>query len=243
MAESRIITSQYVQIDQTPAGVGERIFSRIIDYLIIFAYMYGLYQLIDKTKLYILFNNNDYMVVGIFLFLMPAVFYSFLFETFNRGRSLGKMAFGMRVVMRDGTTPTVGAYLMRWMLLIVDVWMSWIGLLVMLLNGHNQRLGDLAAGTIVIKERDYHRIHVSLDEFNHLSRTYRPVFPQAENLSLEQVNIINEALTRFDDNRPRRLETLATKAKEFLNITSNLDNETFLQTLTRDYQYFALEEI
>ncbi|MDR2916997.1 MAG: RDD family protein [Tannerella sp.] len=239
--ETRIITSQYVQIDQTPAGVGERIFARMLDYLIMFLYSLGIFYVIDSFSMKSLFRN-DYGILWIFILYIPVIFYSFLWEILNRGRSPGKMAFGMRVVMRDGTTPTIGAYLIRWMLLLIDTW-GWIGIIVILLNKNNQRLGDLAAGTIVIKERDYHRIQISLDEFNYLSRGYKPVYPQAENLSLEQVNTINEALVRYDSHRSRRIIALSGKVKEFLKITPLVDDETFLRTLTRDYQYYALEEI
>ena len=240
--EARIITSQYVQIDQTPAGVGERIFARLLDFLIMFLYGIGFLYLNESAGISSLFNG-DYMMLVVFIACLPVIFYSLIWELLNRGRSPGKMAFGMRVVMRDGTTPTLGAYSMRWMLMLIDVWFSGIGLAIILLNKNNQRFGDLAAGTMVIKERDYHRMQVSLDEFDYLSRGYKPVFRQAENLSLEQVNIIHETLTRDDVNRPRRIAELAGKVKEFLKITPSTDDESFLHTLTRDYQYFALEEI
>jgi len=230
-----------VQIDQTPAGVGERIFARMLDYLIMFIYIMGIYYLSEQDAFRFLMRH-DYGALFLFIFFIPVIFYSLLWEILNRGRSPGKMAFGMRVVMRDGTTPTIGAYLMRWMLLLVDTW-AWVGIVVILLNRNNQRLGDLSAGTIVIKERDYHHIQVSLDEFNHLSRGYVPAYPQAENLSLEQVNTITEALTRYDANRFRRIAALSDKVRSFLKITPPVDDETFLKTLTRDYQYYALEEI
>lgn len=241
MSGTGIITSQYVQIDLTPAGIGERIFARMLDYLVMFVYVMGLAYLLDATRFSRMFGS-EYEVLVVFVLLIPVIFYSLLWEVLNRGRSLGKMAFGMRVVMRDGTTPTLGAYVMRWILLIIDTW-AWMGIIVILLNKNNQRLGDLAAGTMVIKERDYRRIQVSLDEFNYLSRGYKPVFPQAENLSLEQLNTIHEALARYDGSRPRRIAALAAKVREFLKVMPPGDDETFLRTLTRDYQYYALEEI
>ena len=240
--DTRIITSQYVQIDQTPAGVGERIFARLLDSLILFLYCTGLFYLMNKIGKYVSLYS-DYEILLIVVFILPAIFYSFLWELLNRGRSPGKLAFGMRVVMRDGTTPTVGAYLMRWLLLLIDFWFSQIGIAFILMNKNNQRLGDLAAGTMVIKERDYHRIQVSLDEFNYLSRNYKPVFPQAENLSLEQIDIIHEALNRNDIHRSRRIMELSGKVREFLRISPSVNDETFLYTLTRDYQYYALEEV
>jgi hypothetical protein len=54
-------------------------------------------------------------------------------------------------------------------------------------------MGDLAAGTMVIKEQNYRKIHVSLDEFDYLTKDYRPTYPQAADLSLEQINVITIA--------------------------------------------------
>ncbi|MDR3308844.1 MAG: RDD family protein [Tannerella sp.] len=242
MSETSIITSQYVEIEQTPAGVGERIFARIIDYIIMFVFLMGFYYFISEVQLTDVASNDIELLIA-FIWMLPAVFYSLIWEIFNRGRSPGKMAFGMRVVMRDGSTPTLGGYFLRWMLLLIDVYCSWAGIVVILLNKNNQRLGDLAAGTVVIKERDYKRIHVSLDEFDHLTRGYHPVYLQAENLSLEQVSTITETLTRNDVNRTRRIAHLSIKVREFLAIDPPSDDEIFLQTLIRDYQYFVLEEI
>jgi uncharacterized RDD family membrane protein YckC len=47
----------------------------------------------------------------------------------------------MCVVMRDGTTPTLGVYFLRWLLLLMDTW-GWTGVVVILLNKNNRRLGD-----------------------------------------------------------------------------------------------------
>ena len=240
MTETNIITNQYVQIDRTPAGIGERIFARILDYLIMAVYLAGLYYLFDLLSM--LRVGDEARLTALFLFSLPVIGYSFFWEMLNHGQSPGKKAFGLRVVMCDGTTPAAGAYFLRWLLLIPDTF-AWTGVIVILLNSRNQRLGDLAAGTVVIKERDYRRIRISLDEFDYLSGNYRPVFPQAENLSPEQVETISETLRRRDAHRQRRIAALARKVKAFLRIDSSLDDETFLLTLVRDCRYYALEEI
>ncbi len=236
MSERQIITSQFVRIEQTPAGLGERIFARILDYVIMVVYISGLFYIVNNQW----FNGNWLLLF--FLFSIPVIFYSFLWEVFNNGQSPGKKAFGIRVVMRDGTTPSVGAYMIRWILLIVDTFM-WAGVLCIIVNKENQRLGDLSAGTIVIKERNYRQIQVSLDEYDYLEDNYKPVFTQAENLSLEQVNTITETLSRYDSRRRQRVTALAAKVKEFLNVASSFDDETFLNKLIRDYQYYALQII
>ena len=105
-------------------------------------------------------------------------------------------------------------------------------------------MGDLAAGTMVIKEKNYRMIHVSLDEFDYLTKDYRPTYPQASDLSLEQINVITRTLQSGKKDRTRRIASLAKKVQELLSITPHDSNpENFLQTILRDYQYYALEEI
>lgn len=67
---------------------------------------------------------------------------------------LWQKLINIRVVKVDGSTPSIGSYLLRWLLFPIDGPItSGLGLLVVLLNKNNQRLGDLAAGTMVIKEK------------------------------------------------------------------------------------------
>jgi len=244
MADSTIITSQYVQIDQTPASIGERILARAIDIILIIVYMYAVLVIIGVFSGATKIIDEDLFYVFFMLFMIPAFFYSLLWEVFNQGQSPGKKLLGIRVVMKDGTTPNLSAYLLRWLLLLADLHiMQFIGIISIALTKNNQRIGDLAAGTLVIKEKNFHKINVTLDEFRHLSMDYRPVFPQAENLSLEQINLINQTLFRYDAERSQRLHELGMKVREFLKINPPVNNEALLQTLTRDYQYYALEEI
>ncbi|MDR0845560.1 MAG: RDD family protein [Tannerella sp.] len=241
MADSTIITNQYVQIDQTPASVGDRILGRLIDYILIVIYCVAISVIMGLYAKYAPYS--DFTVVYIF-FLLPAMFYSLIWEIFNQGQTPGKRLLGIRVVMKDGTTPGMGAYLLRWLFLLVDVFVSYgLGTLAILLSKNNQRFGDMAAGTLVIKEKDFHKINVTLDEFKHLGTDYYPLFPQAENLSLEQVNLINQTLFRYDNERPRRIRELAEQVRTFLKINPAVNDEHFLQTITRDFQYYALEEV
>ena len=151
----------------------------------------------------------------------------------------------IRVVKADGSTPGIGSYLLRWLLFPIDGPVTGgLGLLVVLLTKNSQRMGDLAAGTMVIKEKNYRKIHVSLDEFDYLTKDYRPTYPQASDLSLEQINVITRTLQSGKKDRTRRIASLAKKVQELLSITPHDSNpENFLQTILRDYQYYALEEI
>ena len=183
MAESTIITGQFVRISQTPASIGERLMALIIDYFLIGLYILSTITLLSKLSLPSGFSLFFFLCVV----YLPILGYSFLCEMFNHGQSFGKKLINIRVVKVDGSTPSIGSYLLRWLLFPIDGPItSGLGLLVVLLNKNNQRLGDLAAGTMVIKEKNYRKIHVSLDEFDYLTQNYHPVYPQSADLSLEQ---------------------------------------------------------
>ncbi|MEY8686531.1 RDD family protein [Bacteroides sp. AN502(2024)] len=241
MAESTIITGQFVRISQTPASIGERFLALIIDYFLIIIYVCATAALLMELHLLSEFQAIFFLCI----IYLPILGYSFLCETFNHGQSLGKKLMNIRVVKVDGSTPTISSYLLRWILFIVDGPLtSGLGIFVVLLTKNSQRLGDLAAGTMVIKEKNYRKIHVSLDEFDYLTQNYHPVYPQSADLSLEQVNVITRTLESGEKNRAQRITSLAKKVQSLLSVTPRDENlEKFLQTVLRDYQYYALEEI
>ena len=232
-----IITGQYVKITQTPASIGERMAAQLIDWVAMLAYFFLMRYFFDMAGLY------STSLILLFI-ILPILFYSLLCEVFNNGQSLGKHIMKIRVVMKDGSTPTLGSYLLRWLLWTVDgPTLSFLGVLVILINRHNQRLGDLAAGTMVVRLNSYSRLQVSLDEFRHLSPDYRPTYPQAADLSLEQVNLMSKTL-ELDMDDPR-ISALAAKVRQTLDIQTvhERSDVSFLWQLVRDYQYYALEEI
>lgn len=241
MAESTIITGQFVRISQTPASIGERFIALLIDYILIVIYVMSTITFLLKAYL----PGDFHMFIYIFIIILPALCYPFLCETFNHGQSFGKQLMNIRVVKTDGSTPSISSYLLRWLLFIVDGPLTGgLGLLCILLTKNHQRLGDLAAGTMVIKEKNYRKIHVTLDEFDYLTKDYHPVYPQSADLSLEQINVITRALNSKNKDRGRRIAVLAKKVQELLSVTPrDGSGERFLQTVLRDYQYYALEEI
>lgn len=245
MAESTIITGQFVRISQVPASIGERILARFIDYVIIVAYVWSTAYILTIMNLFDR-SSDVFMIIFVIILYLPVLLYSLLWEMFNNGQSPGKSLVNIRVVKSDGTTPTFSGYLLRWLLYSIDVtFTGGLGLIFVIVTKNNQRIGDLAAGTMVIKEKNYKKIQVSLDEFDYLTENYRPVYPQAADLSLEQVNVITRTLEmRYNDDRSRRIQQLAEKIRQLLNINpTNTKDEVMLNTLIRDYQYYALEII
>lgn len=235
--KSGIITGQYVRIEQATASVGDRIFAQLIDWLIMLSY-------IAVTTWILVETNADGGVAATILFL-PLLFYTLLMEIFNNGQTLGKMTMKIKVVKMDGSTPTLSAYLMRWLLYIIDgPGMSFLGLLSIIFTKNNQRLGDLAAGTVVIKLQNYRKIQVSLNEYDFLRKNYTPRYPQAADLSLEQIEIITRTVNTPRKDFTARVIQLSQKVQQKLCIQRQEQNDIdFLKRILRDYQYYALEEI
>jgi uncharacterized RDD family membrane protein YckC len=78
-----------------------------------------------------------------------------LFETLSRGRSLGKLALGLRVVSDDGGPERFRQALMRALAGVLEIWLTigFLALITSLLSSGGKRLGDIFAGTFVITER------------------------------------------------------------------------------------------
>ena len=245
MTSSNITTNQFVRIDQTPASIAERVIARIIDMVIAgiigFTAMYFYFELDYETR-----NQLNYLFF--FLIILPLWLYDFLWETFNEGQSPGKYIMKIRVVNKDGSRPTIGSFFMRWLLSTIDVGLSGIGLLFILLTKNAQRLGDLAAGTMVIKQVNLQPGHPG-DEFYYAKKDYRPVYEEAKNLSQAQIEVIEKAVYGGNGEHENQIATLADKVAKFLGIEDKLkasiqkgnSKEKFLATILHDYNYYLLE--
>jgi uncharacterized RDD family membrane protein YckC len=93
--------------------------------------------------------------VSLMGFVFVIVGYPTIFETLTRGKSLGKLAMGLRVVSDDGGPERFRQALVRALVGVLEFWvLSGIpALLTALLSARGKRLGDMLAGTFVIQER------------------------------------------------------------------------------------------
>lgn len=131
----------------TPAGFGVRILAQTLDILIRFGI---------SLVFVMIFSLLGRMGTGIALILTFLLewFYPVFFEVTRNGRTPGKKWMGIRVVNDDGTPITFGPSLIRNLLRIVDFlpMMYLTGIIASLCNRQFKRLGDLAAGSMVIYE-------------------------------------------------------------------------------------------
>lgn len=245
MTHTDIITNQFVRIAQTPASIAERISARLIDGIAIFIICISVFYLT------VTINPGDGFFWLMCLFAIGIWLWDFLWETFNDGKTPGKWMMKIRVVNKDGSRPNLGSFFMRWLLGNIDIGCSCIGLLFILLTKDSQRLGDLAAGTMVIKEVNIEDIHVSLDEFYYAKKDYHPTYEEAKNLSQAQVEVIEKTVYSGNDKHEEQVDALARKVAKFLGIEDQLkaslqkgnSKEKFLATILHDYNYYLMELI
>ena len=116
-----------------------------------------------------------------------------------------------------------------------------IALLCIIFNKKGQRLGDMMAGTIVIKDDDSFRYTINLDNFGYIKEGYRPYYPEVATLSIRQAEVVRETLMNNNSNRDFYINELSQKIMSHLNIPPlvNGSNEKFLDTVLNDYRYYS----
>jgi uncharacterized RDD family membrane protein YckC len=243
MATIRVHTAQNVTLEYEIASIGDRLVAAIIDNLILAAWFIACALMVfkvltiggDKTS-----SIVAMVVLGVLLGI-PYVFYNLLCEVFFNGQSIGKKARDIRVVRLDGTAPRLGDYLLRWLLRIVDTALPVVGgfvaMITILINGKGQRLGDLAAGTTVIKVR---RIAPQSAEMPTLPEGYQVVFPQASLLADHDVALVRQLMQQAAVREDYGLlSEVANKVKALTGIQTTLPDDTFLKTVLRDHAHLA----
>jgi len=235
MDNIRIQTTQNVDIEYELASIGDRILATLLDYLFFTAY-FLLVLLVASLTTWKLFES----IAIVSLLALPILFYDLVCEVLFQGKSFGKMIMKIKVVKMDGTQANFGAYLLRWMLRIIDmrIFAGAIALIAIIVNGKGQRIGDMAAGTTVIKLKQ--KIQLSDTIFNKVKPDYLLVFPQVSRLTDNDIAIIKEVMqVCIQSNNFEAINKLALKTKATMGLTSNLPDTQFLSTVIQDYNYLG----
>lgn len=95
------------------------------------------------------------LVIGVFLPTFVLVGYFTVLEATSAGRTPGKAAMHLRVVAADGSAPSLAQALVRNIIRLVDMLLG-VGIVAMFLDPSSRRLGDIAAGTLVVREERAH---------------------------------------------------------------------------------------
>ena len=233
MQTIQVRTTQNVFIHYPLASVGDRILAHLLDQII---------KIIYALAIGILLFNMDVKNEWVWILIMgiPWLFYSVLFEIFMNGQTPGKRTMNIQVIRLNGTPATMGDYILRWVFALIDfgILSGAIAVIIIAAGGKGQRLGDLVAGTSVVKlveqkEITANEVFVSADE------SYEPTFRQVINLSEKDIEIIQRALeVNRDHGNSRPVLAVTEKIQTQLGIKTDLPPVKFLYVLIKDFNHF-----
>lgn len=150
---SKVVTGDAVELDIKIAQLPVRAVGALIDVAVIVAgYVVGLML---WSLMLTQFDEALSTAIHIIFTVLVLVGYPLVCETLTRGRSLGKIAMGLRVVSDDGGPERVRQALFRALSSVVEIW-GFAGspaLICSLVSPRGRRIGDIFAGTVVISER------------------------------------------------------------------------------------------
>jgi uncharacterized RDD family membrane protein YckC len=203
-----------VDVSLPVAGPGARSFAFVVDWLIRVVLLIAWY--VVGT---LVFNGGwslqppvEPSVTWFGLVVSPAVgiylLYHPVLEIAMRGRTPGKRAAGVRIVTRHGAVPAVPAHLIRNVFRLVDGFppiFYGIGLVMVVVTRDHVRIGDLAAGTLLVYDRGQEAV------LEHVS----PVALGGAGLDATTAEVVNDLLMRWEmlepDVRGRLARTLLAK--------------------------------
>ena len=149
----RIVTPEAVELDLDAAGLASRFLSALFDATCMVAVLYALVAVLGLTGA----SGSEVAVavVAIIGFFLLLVVWPIAWEVATKGRSIGKMVFGLRVVTVDGAPVRFRHSLVRGLVGLVEILLTFgvVAVVVALGSRRFQRLGDHLAGTVVVRER------------------------------------------------------------------------------------------
>jgi uncharacterized RDD family membrane protein YckC len=165
--QTRFLTGEAVHLDVRVARLGSRVLARLIDLVIQLVIFYALNVLLGLLLLLgalfgiVALDNAAGTVVIIVAIVGTLIGYPVVMETLTRGRTMGKLVLGLRVVRDDGGPITFRHALSRGLVGIAIEWpgvilppITWlVTIWAMIANPQSKRIGDHVAGTVVIHER------------------------------------------------------------------------------------------
>lgn len=165
--QARFLTGEAVHLDLRVARLGSRMLAKLLDTVISVAL-----SIVVSILIYLLvgigaavgaigLDANVVRAIGVIVFVISFAAYPIVTETLMRGRTVGKIAVGIRVVREDGGPIAFRQALTRGLVGIAIEWpavllgpIGWlIAIWTMLASSDGRRVGDYAAGTLVIHDR------------------------------------------------------------------------------------------
>ncbi|MFC7264835.1 RDD family protein [Streptomyces lutosisoli] len=150
---SELVTGEAVALELRPAKLPSRALAVLLDLAVAMAvYVVVTIGLVASTAA---LDDAARLAVSIASFILVLVGGPIAVETLSHGRSLGKLACGLRVVRDDGGPIRFRHALVRGAVGVVEILMTFgiVACIASLVSARGRRLGDVFAGTLVVRER------------------------------------------------------------------------------------------
>ncbi|HEV8229597.1 MAG TPA: RDD family protein [Candidatus Limnocylindria bacterium] len=231
-------TADHVVLRYDLAGGGNRGFAALVDFIVATLIFIGaLFVFTTIAAAVRLSVVGQFFGVGVLLTFTIAWGYFILFEWLGNGQTLGKRIFGLRVIADDGAPAGFTAVLVRNLVRVVDFLPGFygFGLVSIVLSPKSQRLGDLAAGTFVVRAP-----RPQLDYFS--LRTVTPLGAGAQvevrALSGEAQRLVREFVAReaklAPDHRSRVAKQLAERLRPYArDVDPGLEDVELIRAIAR----------
>lgn len=261
MSIIQIATAFNIDLEFEIAEFHKRLLAYIIDYILMIIFLFSMKYLLT-AGFSVDFEEN--IGLDILAISVPMLLYSLLSELWMNGQTIGKKILGIRVISLAGGEPTLGQYILRWItkffewpflfgyiifskevLLIYTFITGLLGIAVVIIiaiTPKSQRLGDLAAGTVVVNTKS--KLTVEDTVFMEINKTdYKVMFPEVMRLSDRDINTIKSVLTQANKRSSYEMcNRVSMKVKDVLKITTDMHSDQFLEKLLEDYNYLATRE-
>jgi uncharacterized RDD family membrane protein YckC len=237
-----IDTPEQTRLEFAIAGIGSRFLALTLDLLIQRAAGLGLILIMVLLRLTGLLNGLPLSGQWIAALLIGFTFlshfgYFTVFETLWRGQTPGKRVVHIRVVKDSGRTLSASETILRNLMRIADQLPAFyaVGILSALFTAQNQRLGDLMAGAIVVREASLAQMRPVWDS----NAAAVPVSVGHSQLSDEDLALIEAFLGRRSELPGNVRSRMASgilerlQAKSQIQVDSGLSAESALETLAQ----------
>ncbi len=235
MGKVNINTSQNVNISYNPADISDRIIAFLIDMLIMLAIFVALRMVF--SEIIVRSDGFDFLLA---ISSLPFLLYHFISEIALNGQSIGKRSRNIKIVAISGAEPRLSQYMIRWAFRILDVSISFgaLAILTIVIGKKGQRLGDLLAGTTVIKLKSQKNF-LDKHTINEIEEDYNPVFIEASMLTPKHISIIEKTINAYMDKGDIFLlgSLRDVIVKEMKIEDPPMADLKFLQTILKDYHY------
>jgi uncharacterized RDD family membrane protein YckC len=209
---TNVVTGEAVALDLPVANFPSRIAALLLDMLVQVVLLFVVLIAVGAATRP---ASSDYGAAEFLAaYVLVLVAYPTTFETLSRGKTLGKMALGLRVVGDDGSPERFRQALVRALVGVFEIWtflLAPVGLITSIVSARGKRVGDVFAGTYVIQERAPAR------------QALPPVFavvppPLAEWAHVVQVARLSDQTAEAASSYLRRFAELSPQARDALGI-------------------------